>query len=249
MSSGCGNPLAAEHDGANLISSELADARGIGKRTTSTERLREKQSGTTGIPTGPKQWFCLFRGDAGPMAVSLEFVAEILETDTLVRLPWSPPQVVGLCSHHREVVPVVALRPLDRDAGDDPTSADAQAAPAGRDTERVRCDDPSRRVVLILKTEHGAWGARVEAGNPIMSRESASYNSPRESTSGAVLIGVIRHEAISYRILDPEATWRRVRSEVGRWAGLINESNLPSLPSGADPVFAALGVSGDDRKA
>ena len=35
-------------------------------------------------------------------------------TDTLVRLAWSPPQVIGMCSYHREVIPVVVLDSLPR---------------------------------------------------------------------------------------------------------------------------------------
>ena len=78
------------------------------------EQLGDEQSTATPTPIGPKQWFCLFRGDAGPMAVPVESVAEVLERVTLVPLAWSRPQVVGMCSYHREVVPVVksALFPM-----------------------------------------------------------------------------------------------------------------------------------------
>ena len=57
--------------------------------------------------------FCLFHGDAGPMAVAVESMAAVLETEFLVPLVWSPPQVIGLCPYHREVVPVISLGPIE----------------------------------------------------------------------------------------------------------------------------------------
>src|SRR5437764_11855917 len=104
-------------------------------------QTRREQSRGSRATMGEEHWFCLFGGAAGPMAVSVESVAEVLETDTLFRLAWSPPQVVGLCLYHREVVPVVLLAPLpcgvgaDLPRGPDPT---AGADPSG---EKHHVDD------------------------------------------------------------------------------------------------------------
>jgi chemotaxis signal transduction protein len=158
------------------------------------------------------------------MAISVECVAEILATDTLARLPWSPPQVVGMCSYHREAVPVVKLGPLPRE--------DTHILPVGleRDvaieTARVQVASDERCVVLILKTEHGTWGIRVDSGNTTLSRESPEHHAPRTYANGPVLIGVVRIPAGCYEILDTEATWRGLRSAIAQWCGLISEANL-----------------------
>jgi hypothetical protein len=97
---------------------------------------------------------------------------------------------------------------------------------------------------LILRTEHGAWGIRVDSEHTIMSRESAEYHSPRMYANGPVLIGIVRLAGTCYGILDAEATWRGIRSAVGRWSGLISESNPSSpLPSGEEPISAGPGAS------
>jgi chemotaxis signal transduction protein len=194
----------------------------------------------------PMPWFCLFHGDSGPTAVCVDAVAEVLETHTLVRLAWSPPHVVGICSYHREVVPVVVLGPISRDgpenrgAGPHQPIASCSAGEKAGPNERMRC------VVLVLKTEHGAWGLRVKSENTIMSCESPEYHAPRMNGHGAVLIGTIERAGICYVILDAEATWRGLRSAVGRWSGLIGESN-PSchLPAGEQPIPASMGAIGE----
>ena len=192
------------------------------------EQLGDEQSTATPTPIGPKQWFCLFRGDAGPMAVPVESVAEVLETVTLVPLAWSPPQVVGMCSYHREVVPVVKLGPLPHEVGEEVPSEQDQTAAIDAAGAMAGNAEPARCVVLILKTEHGAWGIRVDSENTIMSQESPQWRSPRISANGPVLIGIVRLAGTSYRIVDAEATWRALRTAVGRWSGLISESNLSS---------------------
>ena len=116
-------------------------------------------------------WFCLFQGDAGPMAVSAESVAEVIRTDSLVRLAWSPPQVVGLCPYHREVVPVVRFAPLPPDLGGDRSSEANPASGAKPDG-----DDHSRCILLILRTEHGAWGIQSDFVWTVMSREGPEYH-------------------------------------------------------------------------
>jgi chemotaxis signal transduction protein len=214
------------------------------------EWLRDEQSTTTRASIEPKRWFCLFRADAGPMTVALESVAEILETDTLVRLPWSPPQVAGLFAYHREAVPLVVLGPPPRDAGADRLTGQEQAVATATAGENVGIDDRTRCVALVLRTEHGAWGIRVDAEHTIMSRESPEYHPPRTDADGPVLIGVVLHAGICYGILDAEATWRRLRFAIGRWSGLMSESNpSASLPSAADPIPAGPGVSGEHREA
>jgi hypothetical protein len=49
-----------------------------------------------------------------------------------------------------------------------------------------------------------------------------------------VLIGSIRRAAISYSVLDAEATWRELRSAVARWYGLISEFKASSPAPGEE---------------
>jgi len=250
MNSGCGSPIEIETGAGDLLDREHGKRRGLGKSVGAIEWLRDEQSRTTRSTIGPKQWFCLFRGDAGPMAVAVESVAEVLETDTLVRLAWSPPQVAGMRSYHREVVPVVKLGPFPSDIGEDGLRGQDQAVVTETAGEKIGIDERTGCVVLILKTEHGAWGIRVDSQNTIMSRECPEYHSPRMYANGPVLIGIVRLAGTCYGILDAEATWCGLRSAVGAWCGRISESNPSSpLPSGEEPIPAGPGASGQHGEA
>jgi chemotaxis signal transduction protein len=176
-----------------------------------------------------EHWFCLFREDGVPMAVPLESVAEVLKTERLVRLPWSPPRVVGLCPYHREVVPVVSMGVPAGGAGEGIASGPGPTHGADGSPEGPGIDAGARHVVLILRTEQGTWGVRADAENTIVSRESPDSHPPTADGSGRVLLGSIRRAATSYDVLDAEATWRELRSAVARWYGLISEYEACSL--------------------
>jgi purine-binding chemotaxis protein CheW len=182
------------------------------------------------------------------MAVAVESVAEVLETDSLVRLAWSPPQVAGMCSYHTDVIPVVVLGPLARGLREDVAAGQDEAAATSAAEVRGGIDGGSRSVVLILKTEQGAWGIRMDAEATIMSRESPEFHSPRSLTNGPVQIGTVRFAETCYAILDAEATWRGLRWAICRWAGLMSESNTTS-PSPAEdaPIPADRADAGPDR--
>src|SRR5262245_21946480 len=104
MNSSCDIPAEVGRRARELFDDEIAENRVLESSKGGIERPRDDRSATTTISTGPEQWFCLFHGDAGPMAIAVESVAEVVETDRLIRLAWSPPRVVGMCSYHREVV-------------------------------------------------------------------------------------------------------------------------------------------------
>jgi hypothetical protein len=191
--------------------------------------------------------YCLFRGDAGPMAVSVESVDAVLDTEFLVPLVWSPPQVVGLCPFHREVVPVFSLCPIGscagagRESGVDSRPAAETVASAAKDggEEKTRC------VVLILRTEHDSWGLRIEHPGTFISRECPDFHAPRLDEHGSALIGVLLREGTRYSILDAEATWCGLRSIVAQWYGLINERSFYcALPAGEKTREAGTGTTG-----
>jgi chemotaxis signal transduction protein len=173
-----------------------------------------------------ERWFCLLRGDAGPMAVPAESVAEVLDIDRMVRLAWSPPQVAGLCPYRREVIPVVRLASSPRDAAmGSPAEPNppTEIHPSG---EGQDVDDHARCILLILKAGRVAWGIRSDPVWTSMSRESPEYHPPRTDSDGPVLVGTILHEGTRYGVLDTEATWQVLRSAIGRWYGFIGEPEM-----------------------
>jgi len=191
--------------------------------------------------------FCLFHGDAGPTAVSVESVAAVLETESLVRLVWSPPQVVGLCPYHREVVPVISMGPTASGAGTDrnvgvDSRSEAWAGTSGAEDGR---EEKTRCVVLILRTEHDAWGLRIDPAGTLISKECPDFHPPRLDEHGSVVIGALTHEETRYEIIDAAATWRGLRCAVARWYGLINEPSFYSaLAVGEKTQEAGTGTTG-----
>jgi chemotaxis signal transduction protein len=173
--------------------------------------------------TGQEQWFCLFRGDAGPMAVPAESVAEVLEVDRLVRLAWSPPQVAGLCPFRREVIPVVRLTSSSHGAAGDPPGQPETPTVADPPAGTLHDGDHVRSILLILRAGRGAWGVRSDSAWTIMSRERPEYHPPRPDGDGPVLVGTILRAGVRYGVLDTEATWHGLRSAIGRWYGRIGE--------------------------
>jgi hypothetical protein len=191
--------------------------------------------------------FCLFEGDGGPTAVLVESVAAVLETEALVPLVWSPPQVVGLCPHHRGVVPVVSLKPDPRGAA---TSAgdrgDGRAAVASADSPARGCDDASTRcAVLVLKSEHDLWGLRINALGTSITRGSPVEHTLRTDASSAVWTGMIRSGETRYALLDAEATWRGLRVAVSRWYGLLSETKLDSVVPGGRGTSGQAGTAAE----
>jgi chemotaxis signal transduction protein len=181
---------------------------------------------------GQEGWFCLFHGDAGPMAVPADSVVEVLEIDRLVRMAWNPPQVAGLCPFHREVIPVVRLTSSSYGGGDSPGNPDTPTV-AEPLADTLRDEDHVRSILLILKAGRGAWGVRSDSAWTIISRECPEYHPPRPDGDGPVLVGTIDRAGIRYGVLDTEATWQGLRSAIGRWYGQIGgpETVTPIAPS------------------
>src|SRR5215831_17686569 len=84
-------PKGRLEEGAGISTTNHPDIRTGGSANGLGVRIERLGRGRATM--GQEQWFCLFRGDAGPMAVPAESVAEVLDVDRLVRLAWSPPQV------------------------------------------------------------------------------------------------------------------------------------------------------------
>lgn len=138
-------------------------------------------------------------------------VAEIVEIEALVRMALCPPQVVGLCPYHREIVPVVVLT-----NGFSPTAAGT--------VERRRSDRRARRVVLILRSNQDSWGIEVDREGTSITTHRPSRHEPKAGRDGVVTVGFIHHSEKDHALIDAEATWRGLRDAVVGWYARINES-------------------------
>jgi chemotaxis signal transduction protein len=164
--------------------------------------------------------WCLFQSGTRTYAVALEAVAEVVEVERLVCLPQSPPQVLGLCTLRREVIPVIEL---DRSARDGKTPG------AG-----------SRLTVLVLKTGRGRWAIQVNSEGTTVAEEELGdpplATAPADGPSLGISGTVRRGDAV-YSVIDPEATWKFVRHRVEDWYS--NHWARESSPNSAAGIACA----------
>ena len=162
--------------------------------------------------------WCCFRSGARSFAVDLTAVVEVIETEGVVRLPHSPAVILGLCAFRRDVIPVVRLI-------------------GGAE---VRGERRGRIDVLILRTEQGLWGLRIDRSSTVVSEDVLQADQgpdADESVTAPVLIGTLRRGETACAVIDPEATWQRLRSVIER------EFLVPLAAAPADaPVAAAAEV-------
>ncbi len=177
----------------------------------------------------PENAFCLFDCDLGQMAVSVESVVAVLDMESLVRLVWSPPQVVGLCPYHREVVPVITIGPTGSDRSTEPeTAIDPRPEVAAEaSAAKVVGAEKTGCVVLILRTEHDAWGLRIDHSGTSISRERPDFHAPRLDENGSVWIGHLLRAKRATRF----STLRRPGADCGRRlpAGMDSRTNPASI--------------------
>ncbi|QDV35814.1 chemotaxis protein CheW [Tautonia plasticadhaerens] len=146
----------------------------------------------------PSRAYCLFLSESRPLGVPLDAVAEVMEAGRLVRLPLCPGQVVGLCTYRGKIVPVV--RPGDEGGG----------PPGG--------GEGGGRAVLILRTGRGLWGLSIDRGG--VSVEVAGEGPAGEGPPigrGFVASGSVGRRGTSHAVLDPDRSWRGVKTEIDQW--------------------------------
>lgn len=161
-------------------------------------------------PTQTQAW-CLFRSMSQSFAVPLDYVAEVVSVDQLLRLPLSPAEVIGLCTIRREVIPVVRL--LDRE-NDPREPADLINA------------------VLVLQAEQGLWGIGINREGIAVVEGFPGFIEPSarcENIAGAA--GTIRRGDLLHTVINPVRAWATLRASIERWYSRIGSSAPSLLPS------------------
>lgn len=162
-------------------------------------------------PNQTHAW-CLFRSMSQAFAVPLDYVAEVVAVDQLLRLPLSPAEVIGLCTIRREVVPVVGL--WDRAAG--------QTEPAG-----------TVNAVLVLRAEHGLWGIGINReGITVMEGSPDSIEPSARGSNIAGAAGTIRRGDLPHTIIHPERAWATLRTSIEGWYARLGFCTASPLPAG-----------------
>lgn len=147
--------------------------------------------------TTPRRPWCLFKSDSRPFAVGLDAVAEVVQAERLVRLALCPPQVVGLCTVRRDIVPVLSLTALEGGEEQEPEG---------------------RTVVLILRSEEGVWGIRADReGTAVADGQLDPAQTLQAERGGAAIVGTLRRGDVAHAVIDPGQTWRNVREHVEAW--------------------------------
>jgi purine-binding chemotaxis protein CheW len=145
----------------------------------------------------PRRPWCLFRSGQGAYAVGLDAVAEVVEVERLVRLPLSPPGVLGLCTLRRDVIPVLGLQDPGEDAGGPERSEPA-----------FRC------MVMVLRTNRGLWALRINPEGTSVAEEPTSDEPTDGQAGGAVTVS---RGGTTYKVIDTEAAWASARRSVDDW--------------------------------
>jgi chemotaxis signal transduction protein len=138
---------------------------------------------------------CLFHCTPRSYAVPVESVAGVVEVASLVRIGLCPPGILGLCPYRREVIPVV-------DFGAEAPAVDRASGAAGEVS------------VLIVQSAQGSWGIRVDRSRTRIAAERVSGHEPTRAEEGVTSVGVVRHDGSDHSLIDVEATWERLRSDV-----------------------------------
>lgn len=143
--------------------------------------------------------WCFFRSEAYPFAVELEVVAEVVQADRLIRLAHCPPQILGMCTVRRDIIPVLTLRP---------GASSTEPAP----------ETPV--VVLVIRSDQGMWGIRIDREGTAVGDGVLSDTYPGERVAEAgptAIVGSVRRGELVHVAIDPNRTWWNVRAAVEAW--------------------------------
>jgi len=154
--------------------------------------------------------WCLFRCMNRPYAVPLECVSEVVAVDRLIDLPLGPPELIGLCTIRREVIPVIAL--VD-----------------GHPAEVQHAD--GMNAVLVLQAAQGIWGVAINRVGVSIVEETPGEGDSDSLSEEAVGSSVgIRKGDTFYTIIYPEKAWASARASAERWYSLLVRGSVLSSP-------------------
>jgi purine-binding chemotaxis protein CheW len=120
------------------------------------------------ISSSSSRGWCLFASGGHPYAVDLAVVLEVVDVEDLIPVPIAPPEVIGLCTVRRDVVPVVD--------------------PFGPNSTRPS-ESASGLVVLVMRTEQGVWGWHID-------RDGAAVTETASAVDGSIARGDRLHAVV-----------------------------------------------------
>ncbi len=142
--------------------------------------------------TSPPSAWCSFSTLGKTFTVRLESVCQVVQVDRLIRLPLSPPRLLGLCKLGRDVIPVFV--PLA-------TPIELSSSPG------------QMHRVLVLRAAKGQWGFLVDPGGVHIREDLTQQTNPDGSANP---VATIPSDSDSL-LLDPEATWQELKSLIHSW--------------------------------
>jgi hypothetical protein len=163
------------------------------------------------VETRRSHAWCLFRSRSQPYAVRLESVSEVVSVDRLVRLPLGPPELMGLCTIRRDIIPVVGL-------------VDGRPAPV----------HPKMipNTVLILQAGQGIWGIGISReGIAIVDETKDEGDDASAGTTDLTDSGSgIRVGDTVFAVINPEQAWSSVRTTIERWYSRFRQHESLLVP-------------------
>jgi chemotaxis signal transduction protein len=143
-----------------------------------------------------RSW-CLFQSGE-PFAVPIDAVAEVVSVGRLERFPVSPPCLIGLCTLRREVIPVISLNSRTRSGM---TAVDTNPA------------------VLVLASKQGRWGVMIPREGTMVFESGPEDSSVLSTSENTMSTSHVRRGETSYRIVELDTAWQRIRGAIERWYG------------------------------
>lgn len=148
---------------------------------------------------GDGEGWCLFTDGGRGFTVPLSAVREVVAVDRLLRVPLSPPGIVGMFLSRRDLIPVA------RAGGPPPTTREGVT-------------------VLVLQTGDAVWGLMADPGTTRVEKEPPEDSGPgpgdADDPRGAPgASGWHARGGTLYTALDPGRAWLSVRNMITDFYG------------------------------
>lgn len=132
--------------------------------------------------------YCVFQADGAVWAVPAASVREITDAVPIVKVPESPPQMVGVCHVRMEFVPVLNLQGVIGEWGQQSVSPE---------------------YLLIFDGSEGPWALQIQRALSLQTLEIAINGSGQDgSTQNTAVLGTATFADGVIRIIDPATLYR-----------------------------------------